>query len=66
MKKNSYENIKTIKEKIAKGEPTTFAERNIVNIYDKRMKAKKRAEEPMSEKKSAGLAHYRSRITKKK
>lgn len=64
--KENHENIKAIKEKIAKGEKTTFAERNIVNIYDKRMKAKKRAEEPISEKTATGRAYYRSRIAKKK
>lgn len=64
--KENHENVKAIKEKIAKGEKTTFAERNIVNIYDKRAKAKKRAQDPMSEKKVAGLAYYQNRIAKKK
>jgi hypothetical protein len=50
MEKNDYENIKTIKAKIAKKEPTTFAERNIVNIYEKRMAKKKRDEQPKTEK----------------
>lgn len=50
MEKNDYENIKTIKAKTAKGEKTTFAERNIVNIYNKRMAKKKRDAEPKTEK----------------
>jgi hypothetical protein len=42
MDKKEYEKIVEIRSKISKGEKTTFHERNIVNIYDKRMKAQKR------------------------
>jgi len=35
MEKSAYENLKDIKTRIEKGEPTTFAERNIVNIHAK-------------------------------
>jgi|LakMenEpi03Aug12_release.lakeMendotaPanAssembly.Ray.scaffolds.fasta_scaffold3946169_2 hypothetical protein len=35
MEKKRYEQIKTIKEKIKRGQPTTFHERNIVNITEK-------------------------------
>jgi hypothetical protein len=41
MEKVEYDKIKEIKNRISKGELTTFNERNIVNIYDKRMKKKK-------------------------
>lgn len=42
MKKEDYQIIKEIKERIRKGQQSTFHERNIVNIYDKRMSKKKR------------------------
>lgn len=51
MQKADYEMIKDIKARIAKKKPTTFAERNIVNIYDKKMKKKKKAEEELLKKK---------------
>lgn len=40
MEKEKYEALKDIKTRIAKGQPTTFAERNIVKIHDKKMKKK--------------------------
>jgi hypothetical protein len=42
MEKKKYEKIKDIKRRLSAKEPTTFAERNIVNIYDKQMQKKKR------------------------
>lgn len=36
MEKSKYEQIKEIKTRIFKGEKTTFAERNIVNIEAKK------------------------------
>ena len=44
MEKQDYEKIKEIKERISKGTKTNFHERNAVNIYDKRMRTKKRLE----------------------
>ena len=35
MEKSAYENLKDIRTRIEKGEPTTFAERNIANIHAK-------------------------------
>jgi len=40
MEKNKYEKIKDIRNRMAKGEKTTFAERNIVNIENKKKKKK--------------------------
>lgn len=40
--KQQYENIKRIKLMIKDGVETTFAERNIVKIYEKRMAKKKK------------------------
>ncbi len=37
MKKKEYEKLKNIKTRIEKGEKTTFQERNILNIYNKRI-----------------------------
>ena len=37
-KKYHHDKIKIIREKIAKGVPTTFAERNIVNIENNKRK----------------------------
>lgn len=37
MEKKEYEKLKNIKTRIEKGEKTTFQERNILNIYTKRM-----------------------------
>jgi hypothetical protein len=34
--KRTPSNIKDIKKRLKNGEPTTFHERNIVNIYDKK------------------------------
>jgi hypothetical protein len=42
MEKEKHENIKDIKRRMHNGEKTTFAERNIVNIENK--KAKKKSE----------------------
>lgn len=44
MEKEKYEALKDIKTRIAKGQPTTFAERNIVKIHDKKMKKKREGE----------------------
>ena len=41
MDKKQYEKLKDIKRKMQAGEKTTFAERNIINIYNKRTKKKK-------------------------
>ena len=42
MEKEKYEKIKDIKRRIHAGEPTTFAERNIVNMQNRSaQKAKK-------------------------
>lgn len=41
-KKANHDKIWEIKRKLASGEPTTFAERNIVNIYDKRKQSKEK------------------------
>jgi hypothetical protein len=41
MEKKQYEKIKAIRQKIEKSEPTTFAERNILNIYIKKLTKKK-------------------------
>jgi hypothetical protein len=38
MEKKQYEKIKDIRSRIEKGEKTTFQERNIVNIIDKKKK----------------------------
>lgn len=38
--KRAYEFIKDIRTRIAKGKPTTFAERNILKIYEKKLKKK--------------------------
>lgn len=40
MKKEDYKLIQDVKERLKKGLPTTFAERNIVNIYNKRQAKK--------------------------
>lgn len=44
MKKEDYQKIRDIKDRMAKETPgnrlTTFAERNIVNVYNKRIRAK--------------------------
>lgn len=45
MEKKKYEQLKDIKERLKKGLPTTFQERNIVNIYDKRIMKKKALEQ---------------------
>lgn len=37
MEKKEYEKLKDIRTRIEKGEKTTFQERNILNIYTKRM-----------------------------
>lgn len=37
MEKKAYEKLKDIRTRISKGEKTTFQERNILNIYDKKM-----------------------------
>lgn len=42
--KQNYEFIKEIKTRLFKNQPTTFQERNIVKIYDKRMSKKKKYE----------------------
>jgi hypothetical protein len=42
MKKEDYKIIQDIRERLKKGEPTTFQERNILNIYNKRLKKKDR------------------------
>lgn len=44
MEKEKYENIKAIKAKMSKNEKTTFAERNIVNMYDKAIRNKDQKE----------------------
>jgi hypothetical protein len=44
MEKEKYEALKDIKTRIAKGQPTTFAERNIVKIHDKKMRKKTESE----------------------
>ena len=41
--KKQYEYIKDIRTRIAKGLPTTFAERNQMHIYDKKMAQKRKA-----------------------
>jgi hypothetical protein len=41
MEKKEYEKLKDIKQRIADGKPTTFAERNIVNITEKKSKKAK-------------------------
>jgi hypothetical protein len=40
MEKEDYEKIKSIRTRIAEGDKVSFAERNIVNIYDKRRNTK--------------------------
>jgi len=40
MEKSAYEKLKDIKNRISKGLPTTFSERNIFNIYEKKRKKK--------------------------
>ena len=54
MKKKRYEKIKNIRERIAKGEATTFAERNIVNIEDKKKRDKDRKAEALDKKLKSG------------
>ncbi len=44
MKKQLYEVIQAIKERVRKGESTTFAERNVVNIYQTRQMKKRKRE----------------------
>jgi len=41
--KRAYEHIKDIRRRFEKGEPTTFAERNAMYIYDKKMAQKKKS-----------------------
>ena len=43
MKKQNYEVIKDIKERLKTNKPTTFNERNILNIYNKRMLKKNKS-----------------------
>ena len=46
MEKQKYEALKDIKTRLQKGEPTTFAERNILNMENRRKaKAMKTAEQ---------------------
>lgn len=40
MEKTTYEKIKVIRTKIARNEPTTFAERNILNMENKKASKK--------------------------
>jgi hypothetical protein len=42
MEKADYEKLKDIAERLKKKQPTTFKERNILNIYNKRMLKKKK------------------------
>ncbi len=35
MEKSAYEKLKDLRQRVQNGEPTTFAERNIVNMYNK-------------------------------
>jgi len=42
MEKQKYEWLKELKARIAKGEKTTFAERNILNMEEKAANKKKR------------------------
>lgn len=52
--KENHEKIKDIKARIAKGEKTTFIERNIVNIYNKRARTKINAEAVTKKKETKG------------
>lgn len=45
MKKEDYEKLKNIKERLKKGLPTTFKERNVLNIYSKRILKNKKNNE---------------------
>ena len=40
MEKSAYEKLMDIKKRLEKGEPTTFAELNVLNMYNKRMTGK--------------------------
>jgi hypothetical protein len=40
MEKSAYEKLMDIKKRLEKGEPTTFAERNVLNMYNKKMSGK--------------------------
>lgn len=65
MEKQRYEKLKDIRTRIAKGQPTTFAERNIIKMEDKRMKKKMKFNE-MFEKVTKGNYHlmpYNGNIT---
>lgn len=42
MEKSKYETLKSIKRRIENGEPTTFAERNILNMEEKKKRKKAR------------------------
>ena len=41
MEKAEYQKLKDIRERLKAGQPTTFNERNVLKIYDKRMAKKK-------------------------
>lgn len=45
MKKEDYEKLKSIKERLKNGQSTTFKERNILNIYNKRILKKNKAKQ---------------------
>jgi hypothetical protein len=49
MDKAKYEWLKDIKNRIAQGKPTTFAERNILNMENKKA-AKKQPKQPKKNK----------------
>ena len=42
IKKKKYKQIKDIKIRLSRGEAVSFYERNIVNIYNKRLRTKRR------------------------
>lgn len=43
IQKQQHENLKRLRDKVAKGESLTFAERNVLKIADKRANAKHKA-----------------------
>lgn len=59
MEKEKYERLKEIKTRIFKGEKVTFAERNIVNMENKRIAKKKRdAEKTASQQPSRSSKRF--------
>lgn len=57
--------VQEIKQRLSKGEKTTFMERNIANIFDKRARTKKRKEEVKAGTAKPISARYAKRYKKK-